>query len=111
MTETQPTTGPTAETTTKLARLTRANTLALAEALTRGYLPDTVDVGTTVATFPGRPGEALALLDHARGLLAADHGTRGHPVASIPAVRRKIIACAGLDFADYHRTARRLKGR
>ncbi|QXN74475.1 hypothetical protein SEA_FLOAT294_92 [Gordonia phage Float294] len=102
MTETQPTTGPTAETTTKLARLTRANTLALA---------DTVDVGTTVATFPGTPGEALALLDIARQALARDHGTRGHPVASIPAVRRRIIATDGFEYADYHRTARRLKGR
>ncbi|QDF19197.1 hypothetical protein KNU64_gp93 [Gordonia Phage Lollipop1437] len=109
MTETQPTTGPTAETTTKLARLTRANTLALAEAVTRGYLPDTVDVGTTVATFPGTPGEALALLDIARQALARDHGTRGHPVASIPAVRRRIIATDGFEYADYHRAAARLK--
>lgn len=110
MTENEPTTAPAAEI-TKLTGLTRANTLALTEALNKGYLPGMLHVGTTVATFPGTPGEALALLDHARALLARDHGTRGHPVASIPAVRRKLIACDGLDFADYHRATRRLKGR
>ncbi|QZD98934.1 hypothetical protein SEA_ARTI_89 [Gordonia phage Arti] len=79
---------------TKVDRLTRANTLALETAVTRGYLDgDRVDVGRTVATFrDATAADALALLDAAREALARDHGTRGHPVASLPAVRRKLVA-------------------
>ncbi|AKJ72422.1 hypothetical protein AU099_gp79 [Gordonia phage GTE8] len=79
---------------TKVDRLTRANTLALEEAITRGYLDgDRCDVGLTVATFwDATAADALALLDAAREGLARDHGTRGHPVASLPAVRRKLVA-------------------
>ncbi|WGH20875.1 hypothetical protein QLT00_gp92 [Gordonia phage Commandaria] len=81
---------------TKVTRLTGLNASALAEAVTRGYLDgDRVDVGKTTATFrDATAADALALLDAARDMLARDHGTRGHPVASIPAVRRKLVALA-----------------
>ncbi|QAY17436.1 hypothetical protein SEA_IDYN_88 [Gordonia phage IDyn] len=78
---------------TKITKLTAANVRALREAVQHGFLSG-VETGETVATFVGTPADALARLDAARDGLASLFGTRGHPVASIPAVRRKLIAAA-----------------
>lgn len=73
--------------TTKVTGLTFHNIDALTDMEVRGLQ---VTIGKTIATFPGTPAEALEALDVARNKLAQEYGTRGHPVASIPAVRRKI---------------------
>jgi hypothetical protein len=52
----------------------------------------TVTLTATTATFPGTAAEALKDLAAAREILAKEYGTRGHPVASLPAVRRKLEA-------------------
>lgn len=46
----------------------------------------------TTATFPGTVRDALEALESATETLAARHGRRGHPVASIHAVRRRLEA-------------------
>ncbi|AET09921.1 hypothetical protein GoPhGRU1p80 [Gordonia phage GRU1] len=81
---------------TKVTGLTLANTRALDDAVHYGHLSG-VQITRTTATFTGTPAEALKRLDAARNALAATFGTRGHPVASIPAVRRKLVAARDLE--------------
>lgn len=80
---------PTSATSTKVTTLTGLNMAALRVAKTHGL---DVELTKTTATFPGTPAEAIKYLDAARDILAREFGTRGHPVASIPAVRRKLQA-------------------
>ncbi|QXN73392.1 hypothetical protein SEA_BONUM_87 [Gordonia phage Bonum] len=76
-------------------RLSALNVRALREAEDAGYLTGVQSLGATVATFYGNtPADVIARLDIARDRLAAVWGTRGHPVASLPAVRRKLDRAA-----------------
>lgn len=82
-----------AERTTKVTGLTGSNVVALKVAVEKGVLDaDAVTITATTATFAGGPATALEALTVARDGLARIFGTRGHPVASIPAVRRKLEA-------------------
>ncbi|AET09827.1 hypothetical protein [Gordonia phage GTE5] len=81
---------------TKVTGLTRANVLALDDAVHYGHLAGVATTRTT-ATFHGGPAEALARLDAARIALSACFSTRGHPVASLSAVRRKLVAARDLE--------------
>ncbi|UTN91453.1 hypothetical protein SEA_OUTIS_90 [Gordonia phage Outis] len=72
-------------------RLTGDNVKALREARDAGQLTGVQDIGATTATFYGNTAaDVIVRLDIARERLASVWGTRGHPVASIPAVRRKL---------------------
>ncbi|AWY06546.1 hypothetical protein HOT45_gp45 [Gordonia phage Trine] len=76
----------------KVSSLTYANTQALQAAADLREL-DLVTLTGSSAVFSAKtPAEALAALDHARDHLAAKFGTRGHPTASIPSTRRKLVA-------------------
>lgn len=78
----------TARISTKITGLTASNIDALAQAQATGLLD--VELGKTIAVFPKRSDIALEQLAAARDALAVTFGTRGHPVASLPAVRRKL---------------------
>lgn len=80
---------PTTATSTKVTTLTGLNMAALKCAQGHGLK---VTLTKTTATFPGTPAEAIKNLDDIRDIMAALFGVRGHPVASIPAVRRKLQA-------------------
>lgn len=80
-------------TTTKVTRLTGMNVSALAQAMDEADLK--LDfLSASVAIFPGTPTEAWKALDIAGGKLGNKYGRRGHPVASIHAVLRKLKALA-----------------
>ncbi|WNN95759.1 hypothetical protein SEA_FRIBS8_31 [Gordonia phage Fribs8] len=80
-------------TTTKVTRLTGMNVSALAQAMDEADLK--LDfLSASVAIFPGTPAEAWKALDIAGGKLGNKYGRRGHPVASIHAVLRKLKALA-----------------
>ena len=74
---------------TKVRGLTASNVAALREALKEPEFYMEVLLGTT-ATFYGTPAEALAQLADVRETMVWRFGSRGHPVASLPAVRRKL---------------------
>jgi len=82
---------------TKVTRLTPANVRALRECVAdylTGGEAEGVEIGATIATFRMRPADALELVTGLADRAAAEHGRRGHPVASLQAVRRKLTALA-----------------
>ena len=74
---------------TKVTSLTDSNVAALREALKEPEFYMEALTKTT-ATFYGTPAEALAQLADVRATMVWRFGSRGHPVASLPAVRRKL---------------------
>ncbi|QAU07331.1 hypothetical protein SEA_NOSILAM_90 [Gordonia phage NosilaM] len=76
-------------------RLSALNVRALREARDAGQLTGVQDITPTMVTFYGNtPADVIVRLDIARDRLASVWGTRGHPVASLPAVRRKLDRAA-----------------
>ena len=74
---------------TKVTALTASNSAALAVAVEEAGLV-LAHLGKTTATFYGSPSEAWKMMDRAGGTLGNKYGRRGHPVASIHAVLRKL---------------------
>lgn len=81
-------------TTTKITNLTGLNTRAIEQAIAEGHLSPEVKVTKTTATFPTDAATAHADLLAAKNALAATHGSRQHPVASIHAAIRKAAKAA-----------------
>lgn len=79
------------EETTRVSKLTGMNQQALSEHREAAGI---VELGATYAVFAGTPEEASARLDALIEQLGATHGRRGHPVASLHAVARKLRAAS-----------------
>lgn len=77
---------------TKITGLSGTNTNALEMAITEGGLSPEVILTKTTATFPWRACESSARLRDAMDTLATKHGRRGHPVQSLHAVTRRLLA-------------------
>lgn len=75
--------------TVTITGLTDKNRAALLESLTSAELTQVVLDGNTATFSMVRP-KALALIERVQARLADTHGTRGHPYASLHAVRMKL---------------------
>lgn len=76
--------------TTKITGLTGLNIAALQQAIDEHHLSPEVHLTKTTATFPTDAASAHTDLLVAKSALTEKHGGRGHPVASIHAVIRKL---------------------
>ncbi|QPO17086.1 hypothetical protein SEA_LILBEANIE_8 [Gordonia phage Lilbeanie] len=74
--------------TVKVTGLTALNVRAIIES---GLDLPVLDLGKTTATFTGTPASVTADMDDAIKTLTRLHGATGHPVASLHAVRRKLV--------------------
>ena len=81
-------------TTTKFTGLSGLQTAALAQAVEEHVLPATVQVNKTTAVFPWDAATTHSSLLEVKAIMAAKHGSRQHPVASLHAGLRKAAKAA-----------------